>query len=485
MSESKPLNDWVRDWEALQRQYLTAWSDIAAKGPAAASPGTMPFGTMPFGAMPFAGMPNATQGFGAAPNWHEGLEQWARLFADSGKQSDTAERVLASAKSYVEMVQAMFGVAAAQNAGIGSAGTNPALAWFDSLRSGFGAPSGFSTPAGFNIPGMDAAMANNPFAKAMRDIAGHGAKGFTEMPAAFAPFIEQMRQEGLSWLRVPAFGVGREHQEHFQKTALAFVEYQQAQKNYNLLMLKASQNGFARFEDKLADRTEPGRTIDSLRALYDLWVDAAEEAYAEIALSEEFAKVYGELANAQMRARSQVQAEVERVSTDLGMPTRSELNSVHKRLHDLRREFRDGNEAQIDSGTLEAEIAALRAEVDALKLSLKRTQQPAASAAAKPVAAPAKQTKPEAQAQAARPARPRRRVRAAAVAKARVPAPVVKPRPVAVAKGKSADTFGAAIAAMRRRVVGKSGKLKAVAASMSKPSNKSERSDKKSGKRNK
>src|SRR4029078_4449988 len=89
-----------------------------------------------------------------------------------------------------------------------------------------------------------------------------------------------------------------------------------------------------------------GRQIDSVRALYDLWVDAAEEAYAEIALSEEFRQVYGDVGNSQMRVRSQLQQEVERIGVDLGMPTRTELNSVHKRLHDLRRELRNGREAR-------------------------------------------------------------------------------------------------------------------------------------------
>ena len=473
MSETKSPNDWVNDWQALQRQYLNAWSDLAQKSP---------FNAAPTG---FAGMPGAMPSFGTPPAWHEGLEQWSRMFGGANKQSETAERVLESAKSYMAMVQGMFGAATAQHAGAASAQANPAQAWLDAMRAGFAAP------AGFNVPGVDAAMLNNPFTKALRDIVGHGAQGFGQLPASIAPFVEQMRQEGLSWLRMPAFGVGREHQEHYQKTVLAFVEYQQALNQYNQLMLKAGKRGFEKLEDKLADRGEPGRTIDSVRALYDLWVDCAEEAYAEIALSDEFAKVYGELANAQMRVRAQIQAEVERIGTDLGMPTRSELNSVHQRLHDLRREVRDGKGAQIDTSELEAEIATLRAEMRQLKQVQSRAQQSAPAAAPKAAAAHVT-AKPETPAHVLPRKRTQRRVRAVPKLKARVPAPVVKPRPVAVPNDKSADkekgTFGDAIAAMRQRVAGKSRKLKAVAADMSKPSKRndeSERADKKSRKRKK
>jgi polyhydroxyalkanoate synthase subunit PhaE len=525
MSDSKSLNDWMQDWEALQRQYMNAWSEVMAKAPTAGFAGVNPFATAPsgagvfgaapfgaaspfgataFGGNPFVGAQGA--GFGHQAGWHEGLEQWSRMFADAGKQSDTVERLQTSAKSYLAMIQSMFG--AAQQAGMGATPVNPMQAWLESLRN-TSAP-----PAGFGLPGIDAAALNNPFAKALRDMAGHGAKGFTEMPAAFAPFIEQLRQDGLSWLKLPAFGVGREHQEHYQKTALAFVEYSQALQNYNALMSKASQRGFELFEVKLAERGESLRSIESLRALYDLWVDAAEEAYAEIALSEEFAKVYGELANAQMRARAQVQAEVERISTDLGMPTRSELNSLHKRVHDLRREVRDDKETQVGTSELEAQIAALRDEVADLQRTLSvvdKARQPAQAKAppateasrakrvrskkaannqavkpvtkvAEPVAIQSKASPAhgsEAPAHAAKRPGGQRRVRVPAT-RQRIPAPVVRPRPMAADSGKTvskATSFGDAIAAMRQKVTAKSGKTKSVGASVSKPSKHNARDD--------
>src|SRR4051812_1440821 len=163
--------------------------------------------------------------------------------------------------------------------------------------------------------------------------------------------------------------------------AAALVDYQEQNGRYNALILKASQRGFELFESKLAAREEPGRQIDSLRALYDLWVDAAEEGYAEVALSPEFRQVYGELVNAQMRMRSQIQQEVERIATDFGMPTRSELDSIGQRLHDLRREVRNGG--RDGSNSLAREVESLRREVAALKSAL-NAKTPAPNAAPKP-----------------------------------------------------------------------------------------------------
>jgi len=186
MSDNKPVNEWVKDWEALQRQYLTAWSELAQKAPfASAAPS--PFAAPAPGAMP--GM----------PPWHEGLEQWSRLFASASKQGDTVERLVESGKSYIAMIKGMLGAGAA---GAAASGAAPAQSWFDAMRGGFTPPPGFEMPGfqmpGFQMPGFDAALANNPFVKAVRDIAGQGATGLGELPAAFAPFIQQFNQEGMS-----------------------------------------------------------------------------------------------------------------------------------------------------------------------------------------------------------------------------------------------------------------------------------------------
>ena len=371
MSNSKTTQDTAKDWDALQRQYWTAWSDLTRK--------------------------TATGSGDASTPWKEGVEQWSRMFAEGGKQNDTAERVVESAKSYVTLMQSMLGAASGQNFG-----TPNAQAWMDTLRSGF------------NMPGVDPSMLNNPLAKALHDISGHGVQGFEQWAAGAAPMVEQMREQGLSWLRAPAFGYAREHQEHIQKMALALAEFQEANKHYNAQIMKSSKRAFEIFENKLAERSEPGRQIDSMRAFYDLWVDSAEEAYAEIALSDEFRKVYGDVVNAQMRVRSQMQQEVERIGVDLGMPTRTELNSVHKRLHDLRRQLRNGVEAGVDE-----QIAALRMEVEALKASITRSQR---STAPPP---------PKKQAQ--------------------------RPKPEASPSKRNGVAFGEAISAMRHQASGKSG----------------------------
>jgi BMFP domain-containing protein YqiC len=138
------------------------------------------------------------------------------------------------------------------------------------------------------------------------------------------------------------------------------------------------------FEDKLRERAQPGQQLTSARALFDLWIDAAEEAYAEIALSPEFRSAYGALVNAQMRVRQGVQREVEQAAAQVGMPTRTEIDAAHRRIAELERALR-----RMRDGADVAPAAAPRAA----KAAPTPARRPAA--AVKPAAAAKKSAAPK------------------------------------------------------------------------------------------
>ncbi|MGH8126245.1 MAG: class III poly(R)-hydroxyalkanoic acid synthase subunit PhaE [Rhodanobacteraceae bacterium] len=321
MAQGPDTSPKSSDWQALSRQYWDAWTDATRKA---------------FGAEPDAAAPDKMP-------WQEGLEQWSRMFY-AGKtqaaQSEVIERLLAGARSYFALLQSF--------AEKGVDGKADPRAWTDSLRESF------------NFPGADAALFDNPLARALRELAGHGARGFEQMMESLKPAMAETR----ALLDLPAFGYAREHQERYQQMAKAWLDYQNETNRYNALIARASRRAFEVFEDKLAERSDSGPQVDTVRRLYDLWVEAAEDAYAEVALSDEFREVYGALVNAQMRVRKHAQQAVARVSSNLGIPTRTEIDSMGKYLHDVRREARNHAE-QLPA--LMAEVAALRDEVARLK----------------------------------------------------------------------------------------------------------------------
>jgi len=315
--------------------------------------------------------------------WQAAMQQWSQLAGGGQGRNDAGdaiERFSAQARQWFGTMQQV----AEQFAGKSASAQDIAAAWKHAMGGG-----------------------GNPFASLLSGMTGRGQSGFEDWYAQIAPMLHGgmfnglsggnmlggMRQEAMSWLQTPAFGHNREQQERWQALIAAQLELQQKNDAYNALMLEVGRDAFDRFERKLAERSEPGRQLQSARALFDLWIDAAEEAYAEIALSPGFRKVYGELVNAQMRVRAGIQSEVERMCGMFGMPGRTEVDSAHRKIAELERQLRrlrDAVSAQAKSAPLKAAPAkSAAAEVATAEPAPKRTARakPSPAKAAKKTAA--------------------------------------------------------------------------------------------------
>lgn len=290
--------DTPTDFEALARQYWSAWGD----------------------AMRAAGVPAA--GASAHPGmqgWHEAVDWWTRLAHGGRADVDAAVgRFSAQTHDWYGKMQQVAAQFAGQQAGAGDI----ADAWKQALGA-----------AGDNPE-------NNVFPEMLRGMCGQGLQGMEQWVEDASPMLDAWKREGASWLGMPAFGVAREHQQRWQALAQAQLDYQERSNACNALMTSAGQRAFELFEGRLGERAASGDKLESARALFDLWIDAAEEAYADVALSPEYRKAYGALVNAQMRLRAGVQREVEQTSGQFGMPTRTEVDAAHRKIAELERELR-------------------------------------------------------------------------------------------------------------------------------------------------
>ena len=322
------MNDgWPQDFEALSRQYWTAWSEMARQ----ASSGQHQ----------------------QVPGWQDAMDLWAPWARDGRAQTDD---VLARMNAQTgEWFGRMQELAKRFSGGTANA-TDIAGEW----KRALGIENNFG----------------NPFGDMFQQMSGHGANSMDQWMQQIAPWLEGMRSQARGLFNLPAFGLQREQQERWQALGKSMLDYRQAMSGYNAQLLECGKRAFAKFEDKLAERSEPGRQLDSARALFDLWIDAAEEAWGEVAMTPEFRVAYGELVNAQSRMRAGVNGEVERATGQLGMPTRTEVNSSHKKVTQLERDLR----------ALRQRLAELEAAVGASAKTTARAQSgsatnPAATAA--------------------------------------------------------------------------------------------------------
>jgi polyhydroxyalkanoate synthase subunit PhaE len=318
-------NDFLKDYQAFAQQSWDSWMRYLQQQPSASAP------------------------FGFAP-------------APTPPADDFLTRSLASLQAYGSWLQ--------QAAGVGSTGQ-------------FG--NYWQQPAAMQ-PFL--AAFNQPFAQTVAGLDSASAFGLDQQ---WRQWLQAMQRSGLggignmggmAGMATPApmatFGLTREMQLDQQAIAAAMHEYAQINARYQALLQQVNAQGIERLQELLKERSEPGKQVESLKGLYDMWVDAMEDAYSKMALSDEYREVFGALVNAQMQVRKLQQQQTEQICRELGMPTRSELDSLGKRVQQLRRDVQGQRQQAVPADN--AEVDTLRAEIATLKREL------AASKSAKPAA---------------------------------------------------------------------------------------------------
>lgn len=374
--------DGAGDFEALARQYWSAWSEALRQGGAAPAP------------------PSA-EGAGSG-GWREAIDSWAQwLPRGTGAQAeDAVSRLQQQAGDWFGAMQQV----AAQFAGRDASSADVAAAWKQQVQ------------------GQREQMLQWLLGSAR----GAGQAGVDPWLQQAAQWLQGWQRDSGPWLQMPGFGPGRNHHARWRALAKAQQDYQAQLQAYIGQLQGAIDRAFGVFEAKLREHEDPGSQLTNARAMFDLWIDAAEEAYAASALSEEFRQVYAGFANAQMRLRALLQRETEQLCEQLGLPTRTELDAAHRHIADLERRLR-----RLERGAAPA-AAPAPSEATAGGNAAPRPQsrsRPAAAAASK-----------------AAPTGARARVAKQSGARAAsIPTPSAKSKPVAKAKPKSTIKSGPAV----------------------------------------
>ncbi len=247
--------------------------------------------------------------------WREGIEQWTRLVgADAAPQvQELGARFQQQAGDWLGLMQQVAGRFAGRDSSAGEV----AGAWREAVEGQGDAMVRWM---------LDAARGGNALGDQpwLRNFVHALQSGFGE----------------ADWLNAPAFGPAREHQARWQALLRAQREHQGRMDAYVASIRGVLDDAFRRFEAKLAEHEAPGSQLTSARAMFDLWIDAAEEAYATVAMSEDFQRLYADLANTQMRLRAATRQELERACELMGVPTRTEMDAAHRRIAELERGMR-------------------------------------------------------------------------------------------------------------------------------------------------
>jgi poly[(R)-3-hydroxyalkanoate] polymerase subunit PhaE len=170
-----------------------------------------------------------------------------------------------------------------------------------------------------------------------------GAPPWNPPPAFNRLSGDEAQQRFQAWLKATrdwlgASADGPHGAGHADQQALleALADLAAQQQRYQALLGQVQAHGLGMLQQRLGAATGEASTM---RSLYDAWVEVAEEAYNDAALSSEFREAYGDLTNAQVRVRNLQQEQFSRVGEQLGMPGRGDLDALARSIQDMRREI--------------------------------------------------------------------------------------------------------------------------------------------------
>jgi class III poly(R)-hydroxyalkanoic acid synthase PhaE subunit len=173
---------------------------------------------------------------------------------------------------------------------------------------------------------------------------------------AFGPWAAAF-QRGLANFEWPALGLTRERQQAMQDLARLTTRYWQAQMRLASHWGEVVRDALTLMGEGFAAKLSGGETFTSPKQLYDLWIECGEAAFARMAHSADYAQTQGELTNALSQLRSEQRKLAESIARELDLPTREEVNSVHRRLKEMKAQLR-ALETQVERDARPARPAA-------------------------------------------------------------------------------------------------------------------------------
>ncbi len=309
------------EWMRLQERYWKAWTDLDAFNPG-------------------FGMPNAS----AVQPWNQALDQWWRAVSPTVPTTtqDFFNHLVEQGKGFFKLSENLVTTITEMSKNAGSLEDWRHL--LDKSLADLKTAVGTVTPDGQETLGQMMSFWELPMDNWQRTASVmSGMPGDVLQPFKSLTLHQQMvpmREHMNKFLSVPGVGYSREHQEQYQKFHQLLLDYQTALETYGAEYGKIGIASVEHFQGKLMEVLERQEAIDTLQALFDLWVDACEEAYAERVFSEEYARVHGQLVNSLMAVKKQGQALVDETLGMFNVPTKEDISTMQEGFQDLRRELR-------------------------------------------------------------------------------------------------------------------------------------------------
>ena len=160
---------------------------------------------------------------------------------------------------------------------------------------------------------------------------------------------------------LPDVGPLREQQASLKELAEALADYQRFAVEMAGVLAKVHADTLDLLARRAMEQANAGKPVDSFRSLHDLWVECGEAIYSKVVHGESYCRLQANLCNAGIKVQLQRQQQVERWLKQLDLPTRSELNTLNRRVQELQRLVAPGHNNKAAVAATQAPKATRRA----------------------------------------------------------------------------------------------------------------------------
>ncbi len=213
------------------------------------------------------------------------------------------------------------------------------------------------------------------------------------LPPLLAPWKDLAERMGMGGFDpaqmlsgAPALGLAREYQETAARLADLSRQFQQRYAEFAQQNAILMQDAYQVLKKRL-DAGSPA--AKSPAEIYDEWIDCAEDAYAQAAHTEAFARLLAELCNISSAFKVERGKLNEQIARHLDMPSRAEVDTLHRQVRALKDALRaaaNGSTAQ--AAAAQAAAAQAAAAKGAAAKGGARKRAAAAPASSKPRRSP-------------------------------------------------------------------------------------------------
>ncbi|MFT6790936.1 MAG: class III poly(R)-hydroxyalkanoic acid synthase PhaE subunit [Cellvibrionaceae bacterium] len=139
----------------------------------------------------------------------------------------------------------------------------------------------------------------------------------------------------------PSFSGGGDIDQRMEKVSDGWRELSERSRKYHTIVFSRWAEAYSSFMDNLKTLAAEEEAAITPRQLVDMWSHTANEKLLELHRSEEFLNAQRAVIRASMQYRLNEKAVAESICEILHIPTRGEIDELHKTVTELRRELRE------------------------------------------------------------------------------------------------------------------------------------------------